>query len=218
MKKFSEWLEQRNLEEGSLGLQRRNRVAVGMAKRSARANSIFSPSDSYGHEVTDQLHKDVQATSGRFDRADQNMRDRSKARLQAIAKGDKEGRQTQAGPGNVNKIRANMDASRDANSALAKYNQPDVLAQRGKDPNWAANGGGMGINSLAQSPIGRAAANLSQAQADRNKEIQKTRQEDKSQNYSAAERRKLDREYSTAAMDKVRNQQASLDRALNPPR
>lgn len=207
MKKFNEWLKERsNLEEGSLGLQRRNRVAAGMAKRAARAAQIFSPSDSYGHEVTDQLHKDVQATAGRFDQADYQMRDRSKARIQRIARGDKQGRLLQAGRGNLDQVRANMDASRDANAALANYNNPNVLSKRGVDPNWAADG--KNIHTFAQSPIGQASRSLLQAQRDRDAEIRR----DVAQGLSAHGGPE------SLAQSNLRNRQDNLDRTMNPKR
>jgi len=135
MKNFNEWLKEKNIEEGSLGLQRRQRVAAGLAKRAAITKQLYpNPSDSAGHDVLDQLHRDAQSAAGRFDRADQRMGQRSNARIAKMALNDKTARQMRAGRGNPEQIKANVQASRDANAAVDHYNNPEVLSQRGKDP------------------------------------------------------------------------------------
>ena len=161
MMNFSEWL---SVQEGSLGLQRRNRVAAGMAKRAALTKQIYpNPSDSRGHQVAGELERDVQAAAGRFEPAHQRMMDRSQNRMAAIARRDKEARQMQAGKGNLSTIQANMGKSDDANRALANYDKPEILQGRGT-PNWAAQDGARKFSDLSRSDVAQASAGLSELQ------------------------------------------------------
>lgn len=137
---FNEWLANR-MDEGSLGLKRRERVAAGMAKRAERIGQIFpNPSDSQRHVASGQVDFDAQAMAGRYQDADTRMQQRTSARLQRMLQGDKTARQMMSGPGGIDATRDNADRSRQSLSALANYNNPDVLAKRGQDPNWAADG------------------------------------------------------------------------------
>lgn len=142
MLSFSEWCEQREIQEGSLGLQRRDRVARGMANRAKMIDTIYpNDSDSRGHLAHKELENIVKSRAGRFSSADERMQRRSEKRLARIANADKIARKMQAGQGNMSRVHANLQASSDANAALAGYARPEDLAQRGVDPNWRATTG-----------------------------------------------------------------------------
>jgi hypothetical protein len=154
MKTFGEWLEQR-VDEGSLGLRRRERVAAGMAKRQARIDAAFpNSSDSAGHVAQNKLAADVEDAAGRHHAAGARMMQRSNQRLQAMTMGDKSARQMMAGKGGMAAVKANMDRSDDSQRALANYNRPEILAQRGQ-PNWAADGNS--FDQMRQSPLAQSA-------------------------------------------------------------
>lgn len=140
MLSFNEWLEKR-MDEGSLGLKRRERVARGLAKRAAVIDQMFpNPSDSSRHLAAGQAEFDAQAAAGRFLDADARMQQRTNARMQRMTQGDKVARQMMAGKGGIDATRSNADRSAQSLSALANYNRPEILAKRGQDPNWAADG------------------------------------------------------------------------------
>lgn len=140
MLSFNEWLEKR-MDEGSLGLKRRERVAAGMAKRAERIGEIFpNPSDSRNHLATNQAERDAQSMAYRHSNADVRMQRRTDKRLNKMTQGDREARQMMGGAGGIDVTRSNADRSRQSLSALANYNRPEILAKRGQDPNWAADG------------------------------------------------------------------------------
>lgn len=170
MRKFNEWLGARELLESSLGLKRRERVARAMAKRYDRTRQVFpNTSDSRGHEAIDKLERDVQATAGRFDLARRSQRERSAERLQRIAVGDKEARRMQMGPGNVDKVRANLAASDDSERMLRAWSRPDLRHNRaqGKDQWWMNGTAGLRHTGDEDSPIGRASADLLRAKREK---------------------------------------------------
>lgn len=182
MMTFSEWL---SVQEGSLGLQRRNRVAAGMAKRAALAKQIYpNPSDSRGHQVAGELERDVQSAAGRFDAAHQRMMDRSQNRMAAIARRDKEARQMQSGKGNISTIQANMGRSDDANRSLANYDRPEILQSRGTT-NWAAQDGARKFSDLTRSDVAQASAGLSDLKRQAElKRIEKEKEEKEKYGYN----------------------------------
>lgn len=85
-----------DLDEGSQGVARLARKAAGIAKRAARADANFGPSDSAGHEVRDELKNRATATNDQIDRKLSNSANRAKSRIVASGIGDKSTRSADA--------------------------------------------------------------------------------------------------------------------------
>lgn len=185
MTSFTEWLKKRELNEGSMGLKRRQRVAAGMAKRQEKIDRLFpNTSDSRRHALTDRLAADVEDYAGRADLADLRHQQRATTRLGRMT--------TPVHAGGlpydqkmIKRVQDNQTDSKDAMRSLTNFNNQDVLDQRGKDPNWAAHG-----NTSwhpAQSDIGKASAEL--ANKKREQELRRMQREKEEGGSSPALRR-----------------------------
>jgi len=184
-----------------------------MAKRFDRTRQVFpNPSDSRGHEATDDLARDVQATLGRFDAAQQSQRDRSKERMQRIAIGNKEGRQLQAGRGNLDQIRANLDAADDSERMLRAYNRPGLRKQRdqGEEMWWHGNGETDLTHGDENNPIRRASADLVRAKRNQSAYSRETYGGRRMTAYD----RETERKYPSASSEEIAGRQARLDNLM----